>query len=59
MALLFVGFPEVRWFALFSIPFGILIACGIRCWQYLRHRHARKLIWSREIRHFHWPEPIS
>lgn len=59
MALLFVALPEVRWFALFSIPLGLLFAAGIRSWYFLQHRHARKIIWTRDVRPFHWPQPIS
>lgn len=59
MALLFVALPEVRWFALFSIPLGILMAAGIRSWYFLRYRHTHRVIWTRPARHFHWPQPIS
>lgn len=59
MVLLLVAFPEVRWFALFSIPLGIIMAAGMRIWRHLEERRDRKLIWVRDMPHFHWPEPIS
>lgn len=59
MALLLVGFPEVRWFAVLSIPLGIVMAAGMRAWRYLEYRRERQLIWIRNAPHFHWPHPIN
>ncbi len=58
-ALLFAALPEVRWFALFSIPLGIVVAAGLRSWYFLQHRQTRRIIWTRDLHHFHWPQPIS
>lgn len=59
MALLFAAFPAVRWFALFSLPLGIVMAIGMRTWRYLVDRHSHRIIWTRNVPRFRWPEPIS
>jgi hypothetical protein len=59
LVLLFVAFPEIRWFALFSIPLGIVMAAGMRSWRYLLRRRGRNMIWRRDELHFRWPQPIS
>ncbi len=59
MALLFAAFPEVRWFALLSLPLGIFMAIGMRAWRHVAFRLTRKIIWTRNVRHFRWPQPIS
>ncbi len=59
MALLFAAFPEVRWFALLSLPLGVIMAIGMRVWRHLTDRHGRKVIWTRNVRHFRWPQPIG
>jgi len=59
MALLFAGFPEVRWFFLFSLPLGIMFAIVFRCSHEFSLRHHSQLIWTRGGRHFRWPQPIS
>ena len=59
MVLLLAAFPEVRWFALFSLPLGIAIAAGMRAWRYMDARRSRTIIWKRDIPHFRWPQPIS
>ncbi len=59
MILLLVAFPEVRWFALLSIPLGIVMAAGMRAWRYWEYEREGRLIWKRGVRHFRWPQPIS
>jgi hypothetical protein len=59
MVLLLAAFPEVRWFALFSLPLGIVMAAAMRAWRYLTDRRSRNIVWERDTRHFHWPQPIS
>jgi hypothetical protein len=59
MALLLAAVPAVRWFALFSIPLGIVMAVGIRASHHLVDRQSGRIIWSRNPRHFHWPHPIG
>ncbi len=59
MVILLAAFPEVRWFALLSIPLGILMAAGMRAWRYLEYRHSHRLMWQRNVRHFQWPQPIG
>ncbi len=56
MVLLLVAFPEVRWFALFSIPLGILMAACMRLWREFEERRDRRMIWTRDVPHFRWPE---
>ncbi|HET8666418.1 MAG TPA: hypothetical protein VFM10_00470 [Terriglobales bacterium] len=59
MILLFAGFPEIRWFCLFSLPLGIVFALIFRYWHRFLDRRSRHLIWRRGGPHFHWPQPIS
>jgi hypothetical protein len=59
MALLFAAFPAVRWFALLSLPLGIIMAIGMRLWRYLIYERTCQIIWTRNVRHFRWPQPIS
>lgn len=59
MALLFAGFPEVRWFALFSIPLGVLIAAAMRWSRSFARRRTRRLIWVRDVPHYRWPGAIG
>jgi hypothetical protein len=59
MALLFAGFPEVRWFALLSLPLGMLFAVLFRYSNRLSARRSRQIIWKRGGPHFRWPQPIS
>lgn len=59
MVLLLVGVPAVRWFALLSIPLGIVMAAGMRLWWHLERKRARHVMWQRDVRRFRWPQPIS
>ncbi len=58
MILLLAAFPEVRWFALFSIPLGVFMAACMRLWREYEERRDRRLIWARDIPHFRWPEAV-
>lgn len=59
MALLLAGFPEVRWFCLFSLPLGGIFAIIFRYYYRFIGRRERRIIWTRGGPHFHWPQPIS
>jgi hypothetical protein len=59
MALLFAAFPEVRWFALLSLPLGIFMAAGMRTWRYFVDQRSHRIIWTRDVPHFRWPHAIG
>lgn len=59
MALLFAGFPEIRWFCFFSLPLGGIFAIAFRYYYRFIAGRQRRIIWTREVPRFHWPHPIS